>query len=258
MGRFARYYDLEYRDFDEDFSLYHNLARRFGSPVLELACGSGRVVLSLAGEGYEVYGVDVSAEMLLIAEQRAQEKGLGGKIHLLHGDMVDPPIPAGLKFNLVLLAVNSFMYLTAQERQVQVLRLAGKVLAKGGLLVLDLANPFTTLTTIDNGELIHQLTLTDDDTTVVKFVSREANLAEQLEHITCFYDEVGHNGDLRRTVVPFTLRHLFRYEAEMLLENAGFCVEGVYGSYDLEEYESSSERMIVLAGLHSPSEEEGE
>ena len=61
------------------------------------------------------------------------------------------------------------------------------------------------------------------------------------------YDEVMPDGQLHRILIPFNLRYLFRYEAELLLEKAGFSVEGQHGSWDLEPFESESSRMIIVA-----------
>lgn len=63
----ARFYDA----FAErpDDALYLELAKRFGSPILELACGTGRITLLLAEAGYEITGIELSLEMLEIAQE---------------------------------------------------------------------------------------------------------------------------------------------------------------------------------------------
>jgi hypothetical protein len=43
------------------------------------------------------------------------------------------------------------------------------------------------------------------------------------------------------------MRYLFRYELELLLRHAGFEIEAIYGSYDLDEYTGESEKMIAVA-----------
>jgi hypothetical protein len=55
------------------------------------------------------------------------------------------------------------------------------------------------------------------------------------------------DGHVRRTLFPFSMRYLFRYELELLLRHAGFTVEAVYGSYDLDEFSGDSDRMIAVA-----------
>src|SRR5216683_1095411 len=65
----APFYDIEHAEFDEDLDMYRNFAELCGGKILELACGSGRLLLPLAREGYTLTGVDTSAGMLEIARQ---------------------------------------------------------------------------------------------------------------------------------------------------------------------------------------------
>jgi len=60
----ARYYDLENADFTEDLDYWLELADEAGDPILELGCGTGRVLLNLARRGHAVTGLDNSPEML--------------------------------------------------------------------------------------------------------------------------------------------------------------------------------------------------
>src|SRR5438874_377731 len=60
----ARFYDLDHAGFADDLDFWRNLARQIGGPVLEVGCGSGRVLLPLARAGFEVVGIDTSAPML--------------------------------------------------------------------------------------------------------------------------------------------------------------------------------------------------
>ena len=68
----APFYDIEHDRFSEDLDMYRNFAELSGGKILELACGSGRVLLPLVEEGYELTGVDNSEKMLEIAQQRLQ------------------------------------------------------------------------------------------------------------------------------------------------------------------------------------------
>lgn len=70
---------------------------------------------------------------------------------------------------------------------------------------------------------------------------------QQMLHVTWIYDEVTGDGAVKRTFAPVAFRYIFFYELRLLLTLAGFEVEAVYGSPDLEPYEDGCERMIVLA-----------
>ncbi len=80
-----------------------------------------------------------------------------------------------------------------------------------------------------------------------KFTSARFDHANQIQHLLLVYDEIGEDGTVRRTTIPFQLRYSFRFEMELLLERAGLTVERVYGSTEMEPYGMSSEQMIFVA-----------
>ena len=83
--------------------------------------------------------------------------------------------------------------------------------------------------------------------TVLKQVTRMLDAGEQIQHVVFIYDEVFPDGQLKRTLAPFDARYLHRFEGELLLDKAGFALEQVYGSYDLDPFTSESDRMIFVA-----------
>src|SRR3954471_22306929 len=99
----APFYDREHAHFSEDLDLYRNFAEACGGKILELACGSGRVLLPLAHEGYTLTGVDTSDAMLNIARQRLQEEGLIARCTLVQQDM--SALQLNQKFRLAFIAL---------------------------------------------------------------------------------------------------------------------------------------------------------
>jgi hypothetical protein len=81
----------------------------------------------------------------------------------------------------------------------------------------------------------------------MRFQSEEVDLEQQLIHTTYIIDELDAEGHVQRTLFPFSLRYVFRYELELLLRHAGFEVEAVYGSYDLDPFSADSEKLIAVA-----------
>ncbi len=67
-------YDLECDDYTEDCPFLEQWARSTGGPLLDLACGTGRMALRLAAQGYQVTGVDIVPEMIARARQKAAER----------------------------------------------------------------------------------------------------------------------------------------------------------------------------------------
>lgn len=243
----ARYYDLEYARYEEDFTFYRGFAGRSEGPLLEFGCGTGRLLVPLAEAGHRVTGVDVSPGMLARARARlAAHPSLAERVRLVEGDACQfvPAEPYGMAF----WAINSFMHLDTQEGQLAALVCARAALGRGGLLILDLFQPDPHSLAEADGRLLHDFTWNlPDGGRVVRTSSRRLDLARQTLQVTYFYDESSPDGRTIRQVAPFTMRYLHRFEAQLLLERAGFVVEALYGSYDLDEFDAESQRMIFVA-----------
>ncbi len=244
---YAPFYDLDYGDRTEDVWMYRQFAKRCGSPILELACGTGRVLLPLARKGYRVTGVDISPAMLDVARRRVEAAGLGERVTLVEQDMRRLDLPE--RFNLVLIAANSFAHLPTQEDQLAALDRIRRHLRPEGLLVMDVVNPDPVRLMEANGQLRLEKEITDPTggRRLLKFVARRMDWAAQTLHVTFIVDEMDDGGRVKRTVFPFAMRLVYRYELELLLRLAGFRVEAVYGSTDLDEFGGDSPQMIAVA-----------
>jgi SAM-dependent methyltransferase len=244
---FAHLYDLEHRDLDDDLDLYLNFAARCDGSVLELGCGTGRVALALAQAGYDVVGIDESASMLELAQGRVAEAGLGQRVQLHHMDVLELAWPA--RFALALWPLNGYLHLPHRAAQARALRNVHRALLPGGFLLVDLPNPHLAMNPLADDHLVVRRTVRSPQGDVVtSVVSTRTDLASQVQRMTLLYDSVGRqDGTVRRTVAEMDLRFLYRYEMVGLLEQAGFAVDAVHGSYDLDPYESDSPIMLFVA-----------
>lgn len=245
---FARYYDADFRDYLEDLPFYRELARRTGGPIIELMCGTGRVLLPLVEAGHSLTGVDSSPAMLAIARARLAEPSLAARATLIEGDVRSYPLPSE-QFALAFVAVNSFMHLETVRDQLACLSNVRRALTSRGMLVIDLFNPDPLAITREDNRLLLDREYDLDGRHVQKFVAIESDAADQLSHVTYLYDETDHDGRLTRSTMRFSMRWFYRYEIEHLLARAGFSVRNIYGSYELDPYLSLSPRLIVVAGL---------
>lgn len=244
---YARFYDLDYGDLDADLSMIQEFAARCGSPILELACGTGRVLLALARQGYHVTGVDVSTAMLDVARRKVAAEGLADHVTLVEQDM--RLLTLDSRFNLAFVAANSFMHLLTTDDQLAALTRIRQHLNPGGLLLLDLFNPDLSRLLDFHGQMALEKIMTDPDTgrRLMRFHSEKVDLGQQTIHVTFIVDEVDREGNVQRTLFPFSIRYLFRYELELLLRHAGFEVETIYGSCDLDDFAGDSDKMIAVA-----------
>ncbi len=245
---FAQLYDWEHCGFDDDLALYRNLARRCDGPVLDVGCGSGRVTLALAQIGVDVVGIDCSAGMLDIAQERLAGADLPGRVQLWHRDICAWTQPA--HFALAVFSLNGFLHLLTTERQLAALENIWRSLLPGGILIVDVPNPHAVFSPAQDGQLVLRSSFfSPQGREIWCFVNTRTDLAEQTQHLTLIYDQAvaGDQGLVQRTRVDTDVRYVYRYEMIALLARAGFQIDALYGSYDLEPYTVDSQQMLFVA-----------
>ena len=234
--------------FDGDLPLFLELAREQGPRVLEIACGSGRVLVPLARAGFDVVGIDVSAHMLALARAKLSAAALTAC--LVNADMRDFRLDEA-DFDLAIVAVKSFAYLTERDDQLRCLRSTHAQLRPGGLLAIDFMHPLPDWVSAAPGSMRDDLlqrvpergfTLSRVESVV------STDLARQVRVIRSAYEIIDDRGAVvAKRFVEWPYRWTYRFEAEHLLERAGFTVEAVYGGYEREPFTSRSAAMVFLA-----------
>lgn len=248
FNRFAPFYDADYRRYTADLAAIADLAAEQGDPILELGCGTGRVLIPLAAAGHTVTGVDISPALLQQARDKIEGANYASRITLYEADLRTFDLPTKT-FAFAFCTSNTLMHLTTQADQLAVLRNAHHHLRSGGLLLIDLFNPDLPRLLAVNGlqELADQWTDPASGAQVLKWSVRTVDVAEQLQETLFIYEEILPNNEVRHTVCLFTLRFLWRGEAELMLQLAGFTVEEVWGDFDGAPYTGESEHLILLA-----------
>lgn len=261
---FARCLDLFSGQAADDLPVYLGFAQRTGGPVLELGCGTGRILLALARAGLDVTGVDDSPAMLDLARRKLDQAGLGGLVELAQADARDLNLSAaGLpaqvgeegrhgarSYRLAICAQNTFCHMLTTADQLRLLGAAYRYLEPGGLLVLDVFNPDPAVLAGDDRRLVLMGVTTDPDSghTLIQTMARDVSDAgEQVEHVTLCVDELDNARMVARQVFQLDLRYVYRFELELLLDKAGFALEALYGSYDLDPFTGDSERLLAVA-----------
>jgi ubiquinone/menaquinone biosynthesis C-methylase UbiE len=242
----APFYDIEHAHFGEDLDMYTNFAELSGGKILELACGSGRVLLPLAQAGYELTGVDSSERMLELAREALDEAGVAMRCTLVQQDIVE--LNLGHKFRMAFIALGSFAHITTRKAQQQALSAVRAHLGTGATFVVDISNSDARYMEELSGQMLHQGSWQgEDDTYLTHFVSPASATQRHLLELTHFYDRHIQGGPVQRTVVTTSLYLFERSEMELLLEQAGFVVKDVYGDHDMGPYTLESPRMIFVA-----------
>ena len=194
-------------------------------------------------------GLDLSEEMLKLARQKVVEAGptVAPRSRFFQGDMRNLDASLGQEeFDLIFIALNSFQHLLTQADQLACLRSARKHLAPAGLFIIDVMNPEEKEHYPADGRMELNGVTYDPKrhTTLYTFLSTTAQPAEQLRHYHYFFDETQVDGVVKRTATRLTLRYIYRYELQLLLERAGFSLEELYGSYDSDEFGEGSTKLI--------------
>jgi len=145
--RTDEFYDIEADSYDaffsdpvEDMHLIRALAKDTGGPILEIMSGTGRLLLPLAREGYEVWGLDVNEAMLNRAKAKLSEESVEtqARVHLCEGDARS--FRLGRKFPFIVVTFGSLLHLQEEKDREACLRNALEHLASGGLFFVAIPN----------------------------------------------------------------------------------------------------------------------
>lgn len=120
-----------------------------GVKILEYCCGTGRVTLPLAKEGYSVWAVDKSEEMLAVGQEKSAD--LIKRIKWLLGDMLKLSLKE--QFDAVLCINDGLNYLQNKEELRTFFEVSYKHLKQGGLLLFDWSSPYKLATVLGNATL---------------------------------------------------------------------------------------------------------
>ena len=220
-------------------SFYRDLAGRTGGPVLELACGTGRLSVPLAEDGRDVVGVDISASMLGAARRKASLRGV--EIEFVEADMRS--FELGRAFALVIVSCNSLSHLVTNDELVGALRRIGRHLAPGGLLAFDVANP-------QIAELVRPGPRGGDEgaerrpfgTTVEEMLAYDP-----VAQIRVLRWQIDGDGPGHRRTEEMRLRTIFPQELPLLLDAAGLELAARFGDFEGRPLTGDSLNQVCIA-----------
>jgi len=250
----ARLYDLDLVEDPGDVELYRALARRTGDPILELGVGSGRVAVALAADGHRVVGVDHDSSMLARARARATAAVKGAlTLSLVEADLTDAPeveaVVAGGPYAMGFIALNSILLLTSAERQRAAIASMARLLAPGGLAVVDAWPPSPLDLVAFDGRLSLEWLRTDPESgnNVTKTVAAWFDPATRLVTLTTIFDEGRAGKPPIRWTRSDALRLVTVDELVSYATGAGLEIEQIAGGHDLGPLEPGSERVVLVA-----------
>lgn len=212
------------------------------SLILELCCGTGRLTLPIAKDGYNISGVDYTPSMLEQAKSKATEAGL--EINFIQADI--RTLDLQKKFNFIFIPFNSIHHLYRNEDLFKALACVKNHLKEEGLFLLDCFNP--NIQYIVNNEkdqtVLAEYTTGDGRKVLIKQTMRYES-ASQINRIEWHYFI---NGEFHSTQ-NLDMRLFFPQELDSYLEQAGFNIIHKFGGFGEESFDDKSEKQIYILSL---------
>lgn len=238
--------DVAYSWWTEDIPFYLAQARAAAGPVLEVACGTGRVLLPLLQAGVDIEGLDLHPGMLEVLKQKAAALGL--KPRVLQADMRDFTMPR--RYGLVIIPFRAFLHNLTTADQLRTLRCCREHLVSGGRLVLDLFHPTFARLVEPDGQwrLEKEFAHPEAGVPLALWSTRTCDLVNQTMHVEMQLRQPGTGGAAavaHRHV--FDLRWVYRAEMELLLRTAGFLRWEVAGGFDGRPLVRDTDLMVWTA-----------
>jgi len=247
----ARLYDLDLAEDAGDLDLYLALAGRTGGPIVELAVGSGRIAVPLAKAGYEVVGIDLDPAMLARARRRLAGAAAvtPGSLELIEADVLKPRSRDLGRHELAILGLNSLLLFPERSLQQRVVDAMARLVAPGGLVVIDAWQPQPADLVRLDGRLSLEWLRKDPESgrEVTKTVSGWYDAGTRVVTLTTIFEE-SEPGDVpARWTRTDRLRLASADELEAWAGGAGLEVEQLGGDYDLGPFDGSSDRAVLVA-----------
>ena len=224
-------------------SYYLNLARQCAGTVLELACGTGQLLVPIASAGLPATGLDLSSKMLLAAKRRAAAAGT--PVELLEADMRH--FDLGRRFSLIVVARNSLLHLGDQDEFTAFFASVRRHLEPHGILAFDIFNSNLELLARSRGQRfpVMQKTLPLYGEVTVE-ATNDYDCQRQVNRATWFIS-TAHRRDA--WVFPLHLRSIFPQELLTLLALNGIRLTRRDGDFSGSDFSSTSASQVCQCRL---------
>jgi SAM-dependent methyltransferase len=238
-------YDLLFDSLDFDIPYWLDVARSAGGPVLEAACGTGRILLPILKTGVEIDGFDSSPAMVGRLKEKARTSGLTVRAEV--ADMRD--FSMGRRYARIFCAFNGFAHCDTIEDQLAVLRRSLEHLEPGGALVLHMSYPGPAYWSEPEGPAVleHEAPRPGGGK-IQLWDNRKKDIVGQRQDSEVEIWELGAS-DRPEAVHKFTTsqRWVYRFELELLFRAAGFSRWDILGGFDGRPLKAPDDQMLAWA-----------
>jgi|SRR5215471_1971684 len=248
----AKYYDEAYTAKEDlvDRDFYVDLARRVGGPVLELACGTGRILLPIARQGIAIHGVDLSASMLTVLRKSVQRepKDVRELVSVVEGDIRS--FRSKQQYPLVIIPFRPLQHMYTVEDQLAALNTAAFHLEDDGVLAFDVFFPrFSTIHSGIGEEVLElEWPMKSDAGTVVRryFKKESVDKINQNFTATFIFRTYRAGKVVREETEPLKMSYYTYPHLRALFLLAGLEIVEEYGSFARTPLDNEAEQMIFV------------
>ncbi len=227
----------------DDLPFWLAWARQQGGPILELGCGTGRVLLPLAEAGHTVFGLDRDAAMLDFLRRQVTDE-TRDRVVLVRGDLRSYCLAS--RFPLVLMPCNTYSTLALTERRSALTR-ARLHLAPQGVFIVSMPNPGLLTELPGDGEPENETSFQHPHTVNPVQVSSQWEQVDEGIQCSWHYDHLLPDGRVERLTLstihyPQALNEILREFKEV-----GLDVIGTFGDFERGSYDIDSPSLIIVA-----------
>lgn len=251
-------FDVDHRDhLIDDIQFYIDYAKSYNCiNILELGCGTGRVAISLAKEGFNVTGLDLSDEMLDVFREKLEkldklDDNTKDKIELVHGSMAD--FNLNKKFDLITAPFRAFACLTDDKDIENSLNCVKNHLTDNGIFIVNVFNP-------DLGRMNEnwcypervQWERLDENTgnyVIKKDSGDKIDLKNRIIYITFIYEVKDKTGNISKFEDKLKLKYYYENQLQDIIEKAGLNIKEKFGWYDKTGIQDANRELIFVCGL---------
>jgi SAM-dependent methyltransferase len=248
----AKYYDAAYAAKSDlvDLPFYHEFANKSRGPVLEIRCGTGRVLLPIARAGIEIHGVDYSSAMLWVLKSNLAGEPIEvrKKVHLHAGDMRS--FRQKEKFSLVILPFRPLQHMFTLKDQLSAFRTAAHHLDHRGMFAFDVFFPKFDVLESGIGEEVKELEWSaggNPNIVVRRFFRKDSvDKIHQRFVFTFFFRTYEGDRLILEESEQFALSYFTYPHLQALFQLAGLEIVKEYGSFSKGPLDNTAKEMIFL------------
>lgn len=245
-GGFAAFYEALTGDFRGDVPMYLEMAKRHEGPILELACGTGRVAIPLAEAGSTIVGLDSDPEMLALAKSKSRMLDLRRRISFVEAKMESFELDR--KFPVIIAGANSLIHLLSSSKLSECLvRCREQLQDKGTLYIAFEPSPYIAAAGKYRVERERPRQVFNRETGETLLYRGTTTVDPNFQLIVRHHEYANPRAphDATKTATfNYSTRPIYPGELEVLLESVGLKVMETYGDYDLCPLTRQSEKII--------------